>query len=226
MTRNNPFLNDSGSSGFLPCAVDLTEGSQFLSQLDTGLANARERIGSALLTSPRLPVGIGFITGHKSIGLFAETALPIIKKHSPAAVWLFAPEEEVKPHGAIIKALRGLDAPPAVFVQVGNVTAAREAVRDGADVLVCQGVDAGGHQFRRGQGVVSLVPGVRQMLRDEFPEKEVVLLGAGGIADGDGVAAVMTLGECVPHVGTAGWTANTCLLPQALRVSLWERGWV
>ncbi|KFH41544.1 Nitronate monooxygenase-like protein [Hapsidospora chrysogenum ATCC 11550] len=206
-------VSKAGGIGFLPCAVDLTEGSQFLNQLDTGLANAREHIGSALPTSPRLPVGIGFITGHKSIGLFAETALPIIKKHSPAAVWLFAPEEEVKPHGTIIKALRGLDAPPAVFVQVGNVTAAREAVRDGADVLVCQGVDAGGHQFRRGQGVVSLVPGVRQMLKDEFPEKEIVLLGAGGIADGHGVAAVMTLGASGVVMGTRFAVADESVYP-------------
>ena len=138
---------------------------------------------------------MGFITGHKSVGLFSETVLPIIRKHAPAAVWLFAPDGNVKPHGGIIKALRGLDLPPAVFVQVGNVAAAREAVQDGADVIVCQGIDAGGHQFRRGMGVVSLVPSVKAMLREEFPDKDITLIGAGGIANGDGVAAVMALGE-------------------------------
>lgn len=169
-----------------------------------------------------LPVGVGFITGHKSVGLFSETVLPIIRKHAPAAVWLFAPDGNVKPHGGIIKSLRGLDLPPAVFVQVGNVAAAREAVQDGADVIVCQGIDAGGHQFRRGMGVVSLVPSVKAMLREEFPDKDIALIGAGGIANGDGVAAVMALGEL--HYVVYGGAATDLL--KAPRVLLWERGCV
>ena len=192
--------------------------------LDANLTAARERLGggAALPASSRVPVGAGFITGHKSVGLFSETALPIVKKHAPAAVWLFAPEEHVKPHGAIIRALKGLDLPPAVFVQVGNVPSAREAAQDGADVIVCQGIDAGGHQFRRGMGVVSLVPSVKAMLREEFPERDIVLIGAGGIVNGDGVAAVMALGECARcvHRGVA-----TDFL-KALWVQLWERGYV
>lgn len=80
-------------------------------------------------------------------------------------------------------------------MQVGNVTAAREAVQDGADVIVCQGIDAGGHQFRRGMGVVSFVPEVKCMLEEEFAARDVGVLAAGGIVNEKGVAAAMTLGE-------------------------------
>lgn len=143
----------------------------------------------------RLPIGVGFITCHDSVGWFSDTVVPILAKHRPAAIWLFAPDGDVKPHGRIIQSIKSLDQVPKVFVQVGNVTAARDAVIDGADVLVCQGIDAGGHQFRRGMGVISLVPTVRKMLREEFPERDVAVIAAGGIANGDGVAAAVALGE-------------------------------
>lgn len=133
---------------------------------------------------------------------FADTALPVLAKHRPAAVWLFAPDGDLKPHPAIIKGLKGLNPPPVVFVQVGNVAAAREAVKDGADVLVAQGVDAGGHQFRQGTGIVTLVPEVRSMLDEEFQGKDIGLVAAGGIADGRGVVAALALGADAAVMGT------------------------
>lgn len=169
----------------------MAEGSPQLDKLDADLRECRERLSVA---SSKLPVGTSFVTGHPSITAFSETALPIIARHRPAAVWLFAPDGAVKPHRRIIDALHGLQDPPAVFVQVGNVSSAREAARDGADVLVCQGTDAGGHQFRQGMGVVSLVPSVKRMLQDEFPERDIVALAAGGIVNGEGVAAALALG--------------------------------
>lgn len=130
-------------------------------------------------------------------------------KHRPAAIWLFAPDGNLKPHPAIIKALKSLDPPPTVFVQVGNVAAAREAVNDGADVVVAQGVDAGGHQFRQGTGIVTLVPEVRSMLDDEFPGRDIGLVAAGGIVDGRGVAAALALGETPSGILRATqWSAD------------------
>jgi nitronate monooxygenase len=84
-----------------------------------------------------------------------------------------------------------------VMFQVGTVASARQAVRDGADVLVVQGCDAGGHQFAGGAGVVSLVPEVVDMLEgeEEGGSGKVVVVAAGGIVDGRGVAAALALGE-------------------------------
>lgn len=156
------------------------------------MEKARSLLGDS---SNPLKVGASFVTGHGSVGNFKETVLPIIKRHQPAAVWLFAPDGDLKPHKAIIAALKSLEPSPQVFVQVGNVAAAVEAIEDGADVLVLQGVDAGGHQFRRGAGVVSFVPEVKSILQKKFLEKDIRIVAAGGIADGRGVAAALALGK-------------------------------
>lgn len=88
------------------------------------------------------------------------------------------------------------------MVQVGSVAAAREAAAHGADVVVAQGTDAGGHQWASGAGVVSLAPEVADALRDGFPGREVAVWAAGGIADGRGVAAAMALGAEGAVLGT------------------------
>lgn len=173
--------------------VNIAPDSADVSKFDSDMATMRKRLGdNSIPTTPQMPVGVGFVTGSSSIGNFGETALPLIRKHTPAAVWLFAPDEEVNPHPTIISSLKALQPKPQVFVQVGNVKAAKEAVGYGADVLVCQGIDAGGHQFRQGMGVVSLVAGVKHMLREEG--FDVGIVAAGGIANGDGVAAAMAMG--------------------------------
>jgi nitronate monooxygenase len=143
---------------------------------------------------------------------FGATTVPILARHRPAAVWLFAPNPETPDTlRHVIGPLRAAAASPGssagrwrprIVVQVGTVGTAREAAALGADVIVAQGVDAGGHQFARGAGVVSLVPEVRDMLRDEFPGREVAVWAAGGIADGRGVAAASALGAEAAVLGT------------------------
>lgn len=169
------------------------------------MADMRQRMEAySIPTQPQMPVGVGFVTGSSSIGHFKDTALSLISKHTPAAVWLFAPDQEVNPHPSIISALKTLDPRPQVVVQVGNVQAARDAVSHGADILVCQGLDAGGHQFRKGQGVVSLIAAVKNMLKTELGPQgsHVSLLAAGGIVNGDGVAAVTAMGVDGVVMGT------------------------
>ncbi|KAG5988138.1 hypothetical protein E4U43_004828, partial [Claviceps pusilla] len=183
---------------FLASTFDATPSSAQLKTLAANLTEAQSLLGNDIErsgSSPtgRINVGVSFITGHESITRFRDTALPVLRNLRPTALWLFAPDEAVKPHGAIIRAVKRLDPAPRIFVQVGNVAAAREAVLDGADVLVCQGIDAGGHQFRKGMGVVSFVPEVRSLLEEEFADREVAVLAAGGIADERGVAAAMML---------------------------------
>ncbi|KAJ6440441.1 2-nitropropane dioxygenase [Purpureocillium lavendulum] len=204
-------VTKAGGIGFLASVFDLSPDSPQLGKLDADLREARALLGDADGSPVR--VGVSVITGHGSVSHFAATTLPVLARHRPAAVWLFAPAEDVKPHAAIVAAVRealgrpgeeqqqgtgggGGGGGPRVFVQVGNVAAAREAVRDGADVVVCQGVDAGGHQFTKGAGVVSLVPEVRAMLarEEEFRGREVAVLAAGGIVDEAGAAAAMALG--------------------------------
>ena len=81
-----------------------------------------------------------------------------------------------------------------VIAVVGNVKNARRVAEGGADVVVAQGHEGGGHTGRIGS--LGLLPqGV-----DAVKPKPVV--AAGGIADGRGLVAALALGACGIWVGT------------------------
>lgn len=142
--------------------------------------------------SSSLPIGVGFIT-FTPAG-FEDNVLPLLEKHRVSAVWLSFPKEDAD-HGSMIDALRDARAksewPVRIFVQVGTAQAAATATEQGADVIVVQGTDAGGHQWARGAGLMSLLPDVRARLGDVY---DVALLAAGGIVGGRGCVAGLGLG--------------------------------
>jgi nitronate monooxygenase len=78
---------------------------------------------------------------------------------------------------------------------VGTIEEARDAIEAGVDVIVAQGWEAGGH-VRSDISTIVLVPSVV----DAVGSRPVV--AAGGIADGRGVAAALTLGAQGAWVGT------------------------
>jgi enoyl-[acyl-carrier protein] reductase II len=80
-----------------------------------------------------------------------------------------------------------------IAVMCGKVRHAEKSVAGGADVVVAQGSDAGGHTGEI--GTLSLVPQVLDAVN-------VPVLAAGGIADGRGVAAALALGATGAVVGT------------------------
>jgi NAD(P)H-dependent flavin oxidoreductase YrpB (nitropropane dioxygenase family) len=82
-----------------------------------------------------------------------------------------------------------------IWFQVGSVDEAKSALRRGAQGLVVQGSEAGGHN-RAAAATFSLLPAVI----DAVPSVPVV--AAGGIADGRTVAAALALGADAVWVGT------------------------
>lgn len=79
------------------------------------------------------------------------------------------------------------DAGAIIAQTVGNAVEARAAVDAGADVIVAQGWEAGGHA----QSEVATMPLVPRVV-DAVPDTPV--LAAGGIADGRGIAAAFVSG--------------------------------
>lgn len=82
-----------------------------------------------------------------------------------------------------------------VLVQIGDVPAAREAADAGADILIAQGVEAGGHV----QGTTRL----RELLSDMRALLDLPIIAAGGIADGASAQAAVNAGANGVACGTA-----------------------
>jgi nitronate monooxygenase len=139
-----------------------------------------------------LPVGVGFLTFHNDD---AAGLLPLLDRHRPLAVWLFAQADHQ--HAKLITDIKSVGRAWSlkVFVQVGSVHAAIEAVNDGADVIVAQGSDAGGHQFASNSSIVTLLPEVTDAVK--LLQKDVHVLAAGGIMDGRAIAAALALGMSI-----------------------------
>ena len=117
-----------------------------------------------------------------------------------------------------------------VLAQAGSAAEARAAVDAGCDVVVAQGVEAGGH-VQGDTGMLALVEELARTL-------PVPVLAAGGIADGQGVAAAMAAGAAGAMLGTrfvateeadvhAEWSARLVAASAADTVltGLFDGGW-
>jgi enoyl-[acyl-carrier protein] reductase II len=83
-----------------------------------------------------------------------------------------------------------------VAYQVGSVAEANTKAAAGADLLIVQGSEAGGHN-RSEAALFSIVPAVVDALGGKLP-----ILAAGGVADGRGLAAALALGADGVSIGT------------------------
>ena len=106
--------------------------------------------------------------------------------------------------------------------QVQNLEHARRALDGGADVIVAQGGEAGGHGMTA-RSTFTLVPDVVDLVAERSPETLVV--AAGGVGDGRGLAAALALGADGALVGTRFWASQEALVsPRAHRRAIHASG--
>jgi nitronate monooxygenase len=89
----------------------------------------------------------------------------------------------------------------AVWITITSPEEARLAAEAGADVLVCQGTEAGGHRGAFSDDVHDY--GLLSLLQLVRAETGLPLVATGGIATREAVAAVLALGARAAQVGTA-----------------------
>ncbi len=129
--------------------------------------------------------GIGFITW--SLARQPEL-LDIALKAQPRAIMLsFGDPRTFAP--------RGKRAGARLICQVQSDDMARQALDAGADILIAQGTEAGGHGASRTTS--DIVPVVVDLAAGRVP-----VVAAGGIADGRGLAAMLMLGASGVLIGT------------------------
>ncbi|GAB3033020.1 NAD(P)H-dependent flavin oxidoreductase [Mycobacterium bourgelatii] len=144
-------------------------------------------------------VGVGFITWSlaQNPGLL-DTALA----RRPAAVMLSF--GDLEPFASPIRA-----AGVPLIAQVQTLDQAGRALDAGADILVAQGGEAGGHGMG-GRSTFTFVPDLADYVAARSAETPVV--AAGGVADGRGVAAALVLGADGVLVGTRLWASSEALV--------------
>lgn len=103
-----------------------------------------------------------------------------------------------------------------LIIQVTDLDEAREAVAVGADVIVAQGTEAGGHSG--GRATLPFVPVVVDLAAP------TPVLAAGGIAEGRGLAAALALGAAGALIGTRFLaTPEALIAPREVKAIL-DRG--
>jgi nitronate monooxygenase len=137
------------------------------------------------LAGMQAPFGIGFITW--SLAKQPEL-LDVALKARPRAIMLSFGDPT--PFAPCIKAAGAL-----LICQVQDESMARQALDAGADILVAQGTEAGGHGASR--STLDIVPAVVDLAAGRVP-----VAAAGGIGDGRGLAAMMMLGAAGVLLGT------------------------
>jgi nitronate monooxygenase len=148
-------------------------------------------------------VGCGFITWS-----LAEQPrlLGLALQHRPAAVMLSFGDPAPFAKKITTAGVR-------LICQVQDRTQAEQAVQAGADVVIAQGSEAGGHGYGP-RSTLTLVPEIVDLVASHGVD--VPVLAAGGIADGRGLAAALMLGAAGVLVGTRFYaTAEALSTPES-----------
>ena len=187
-----PMANASG--GALASAVTRAGG---LGMIGGGYGKS-DWLAEQFALAGNQPVGCGFITWALEKN---QIALDETLERSPTAIFLSfgdpAPyAEKIKASGALL------------ICQVQTVKDAKRAIEVGSDIVVAQGSEAGGHSGKRAS--FALVPEVADTINASG--SDALLVAAGGIGDGRGLAASLMLGADGVLVGTRFWASDEALV--------------
>ena len=183
------------SGGRLAAAVTKAGG---LGLIGGGYADA-EWLQTQIGRTEGVRVGYGFITWSLARN---PGVLDIALGQRPAAVMLSF--GELQPFADRIHA-----AGVPLIAQVQNLDHARRALDAGAEVIVAQGGEAGGHGMSV-RSTFTLVPEVVDFVAER--SRDTLVVAAGGVGDGRGLAAALALGADGAVVGTRFWATPEALV--------------
>ena len=193
----------SAAGGKLAAAVTNAGGLGLIGSGYADVATIKKELAAAGNTR----VGVGFITWALDEN---PEALDVALAAQPPAVMISFGEP--RPYARVIK-----DAGAKLICQVQTLAEAIKAAAAGADIIVAQGRDAGGHSGTT-RGSMGLVPAVVNAVG------AIPVVAAGGIADGRGLAAALALGAAGVLMGTRFAASAESLWAEAMKQHLIAAG--
>ncbi len=170
----------------LVAAVTRAGGFGFLGMVREPPSLVRREVDAVRRLTSR-PFGINLIPAATDGELLEQQLVMCIELGIPVVALFWDLSRE------IVRRLR--DAGILVVCQVGSAKEGEEAQRAGAQILIAQGVEAGGHV----RGVTPL----RLLLPEAVSSSDVPVLAAGGMVDGRDLATALRLGAQGVVIGTA-----------------------
>lgn len=186
---------DTIAGGRLAAAVS---GAGGLGMLGGGYSDDDEWFAREFAAAGNQAVGCGFITWALRNN---PKLLDAVIARKPKAICLSFDDPE--PFAGKIKSA-GIP----VICQLQTRADAERAIDCGAEVIVAQGTEGGGHGGTR--ATLTLVPEIADLIAKRAPQ--TLLCAAGGIVDGRGLAAALMLGADGVVVGTRFWASEEALV--------------
>jgi len=163
-----------------------------------------QSIAARIREGTQKPFGLNlllFMAGEDAVQATLDAHAPVFSTAWPT------PEQDLAPLFA-----RAHDAGARVVHMVSTVPEARRAAEAGADAIVAQGTEGGGHV-----GVMGTIVLVPMVVRAVAP---LPVIAAGGIADGAGLAAALMLGADGVLLGTRLLATPESPLPESYRQAI------
>jgi enoyl-[acyl-carrier protein] reductase II len=181
-------------NGALAAAVSNGGGFGQIGSAGRSLENFEEEIQIASRLTP-FPFGVNLpISEHKDNQPYVD----VIRKHSNKIKAVSISAGNPTPYIPVFKEM-GL----VVMVITATGKHALKAEKSGADIIVCEGYEAGGHNGGAELTTFALVPHISRLVH-------VPVVAAGGIMDGRGMAAAMALGADGVQLGTRFVATKEC----------------
>lgn len=185
-----------GSAGGVLAAAVSNAGGLGLIGVGRGDVGWMDREVALVAAGTSKPWGVGFQSWATDV-----TTVMRALEHGPSAVMLSFGDPTT-----LASVIRESDT--RLIVQVVDMAEAGRALDVGADVIVAQGTEAGGHGGTR--ATLPFVPAVVDLVHP------TPVLAAGGIADGRGLAAALSLGAAGALVGTRFQASREALVDAKL----------
>lgn len=205
-----------GALGSLPCAMISAEKAReqvnIIRQRVSAPVNMNFFCHKPVDADPAREAGWKARLGayYREFGL--DPAAPInAANRAPFDAAFCAVVEELKPE--VVSFHFGVPAPDLVrrvkatgAIVMSSATTVKEAIwleENGADVIIAQGAEAGGHRGMFLTENIAEQPGIFALVPQVVDAVKVPVVAAGGIADGRGIAAAFALGASGVQIGTA-----------------------